>query len=161
MRRLKIADKYLQSWIGWVYKPFYAITGPGESIIDSTSGEIRPIYTELFSRTYAHAVAGKTVSMEFDDAIKVTTLVYEPIVTATKGTEIRLMKRVHYPGGFEVTVSPGGSVVIDDEIENLIQIIAVGDKDVDGDMVKVMVKPKEAEKNMSLIFGGILGGESE
>lgn len=72
--RLRKADEKLQSWVGWVYKPFYAITGPGESIIDSKTGQVRQEYVRLFSRTYAHAVAGIVKKMDFNDETRVRLL---------------------------------------------------------------------------------------
>jgi len=109
LHHLEACDKRLQSWIGWNYKPLVAKTGPGESLIDSKTGFIRPDWVNLFSRPYAQSVAGQVESMEFNNHTKVFKLKYTPIASSAP-TEIRLMKRVHYPNGFRVRVKPENSL---------------------------------------------------
>jgi hypothetical protein len=88
------------------YKPLIAKTGPGETVIDSKTGEIRHDWVNLFSRTFAHAVAGNTTSMNFNNATKVFSLIYTPNPSIQAATEIRLMRRIHYPDDYEVVVIP-------------------------------------------------------
>lgn len=125
LSRLKTADLHLASWIGWVYKPFYAITGPGESIINSRTGEIRPEYARLFSRTWIHAVAGDLISTSFDDETRVFKAVWIPD-ESDRATEIRVMRRVHYKEGIEIAITPnqtGIRIVMDRaENENLVSV---------------------------------------
>lgn len=88
------------------YKPLIAKTGPGETLIDSKTGEIRQDWVNIFSRTYAHAVAGNTTSINFNNATKVFSLKYVPDLSIKVATEIRLMRKVHYPDDYEVVVIP-------------------------------------------------------
>lgn len=145
LNRLKTAEEHLQSWIGWVYKPFVPITGPGESIINSETGEIREEYTRLFSRTFAHAVAGRVISMKFDDESKRFVLEFVPDFSVAKPTEIRVMKRIHYPEGYDVQVEPTEACRVNmdkaGENENLIQIFNVQEATVKDQIVKITVEP--------------------
>ncbi|TPX37193.1 hypothetical protein SmJEL517_g00817 [Synchytrium microbalum] len=102
---LDVADKYFQSWTGWELKPFYPMTGFGDSLIDPVTGEIRWPMVRVYSRTFAHAVAGKLVLHKFDMKTAKFELKYE-ITALDASTEIRLEKRVHYPNGYAVRVSP-------------------------------------------------------
>ncbi|KAL3896920.1 MAG: hypothetical protein SGCHY_003764 [Lobulomycetales sp.] len=106
---LEACDELLQSWIGWNYKPLVAITGPGETIINSKTGDIRSEWVMLFSRTYAHAVAGNVKTMNFNNATREFSLVYTPDLEISRAaTEIRLMQREFYPEGFQVKILPLG-----------------------------------------------------
>ena len=55
------------------------------------------------SRTYAQAVAGRTVSMAFSTTTKQFDLKYVANAGATAPTEIYLNEAVHYPNGFTCT----------------------------------------------------------
>jgi hypothetical protein len=61
----------------------------------------------MFSRTFAEAVSGNTVSMEFDKEFK---LVYEIDPSIKKPTIIKIQEIYHYPNGFIVNISPSGKV---------------------------------------------------
>ncbi|RGB29428.1 Glycoside Hydrolase Family 5 protein [Rhizophagus diaphanus] len=106
---IQAADKYLQSWIGWQYKDFFPLTRqiPGDGLIDPNTGQVRPDVAKIFSRTYAEAVSGNTLSMEFDEEFK---LVYEINPSIKKPTVIKIQEMYHYPNGFIINISPNGKV---------------------------------------------------
>lgn len=89
---LDIADRYFQSWTGWEYKPFVPMTGYGDSLIDPVTGEIRWAMVEVYSRTFAHAIAGNLVHHTFDMDSKKFELKYE-VTVLDAITEIRIEKR--------------------------------------------------------------------
>lgn len=116
------ADKRLQSWMAWDFKPYYDITGDSGSIW-FRNGSINANVTALISRTYAQAVAGKTISMKYDS--KTSTFALSYVVTESCSstiTEIYLNEAQHYPGGFEVTISPPDAATWNKEDTNYITV---------------------------------------
>ncbi|GBB83878.1 hypothetical protein RclHR1_10540004 [Rhizophagus clarus] len=106
---IQAADKYLQSWIGWQYKDFFPLTRqlPGDGLVDPVSGKVRPDVAKTFSRTFAEAVSGNTVNMQFDKEFK---LVYKIDPSIKKPTIIKIQEKYHYPNGFIINISPNGKV---------------------------------------------------
>lgn len=62
-----------------------------------------------FSRTYAQAVAGTTLSMAFNSTDASFALQFTSNPNITAPTEIYLNEAVHYPSGFNCAVSPSAS----------------------------------------------------
>ncbi|XP_066919762.1 endoglycoceramidase-like [Clytia hemisphaerica] len=104
---LDLADKYKQSWQGWMYKPYGCIKmnlacenstnhsgGPGEIVVQNTS------------RTYPQAVAGNIQNYHFNKDTKEFSLSYKinPDCKSTL-TEIYFNKEMHYPNGYKYSVS--------------------------------------------------------
>ncbi|TPX47622.1 hypothetical protein SeMB42_g00399 [Synchytrium endobioticum] len=136
---LDVADKYFQSWTGWEFKPFYPMTGFGDSLIDPVTGEIRWPMVQVYSRTYAHAVAGKLINHKFDMETGKFDLKYE-ITNVAATTEIRIMKRVHYPNGYAVRISPASKARWSPRSDNynLIEIRHMSRAQV-GDIIEVVI----------------------
>ncbi|CAG8465215.1 13681_t:CDS:2 [Funneliformis caledonium] len=110
LKIIQAADQYLQSWIGWQYKDFYPLTRQllGDGLIDPASGDIRPDVASIYSRTFAEAVSGNTISMKFDE--NEFSLIYKINPTITKPTIIKIQETYHYSKGFIVNISPIGKV---------------------------------------------------
>ncbi|KAI9206222.1 glycoside hydrolase superfamily [Polychytrium aggregatum] len=107
----RLADKHFQSWIGWEYKRFVPITGFGDFMFDPQTGELVKGFVPLLSRPFAQAIAGRALSMSFDPETKQFDLEYELIQSSrTSVTEIRFLKRVQYPNGFQVKVKPSKGI---------------------------------------------------
>lgn len=90
----------------WEYKPFYPITGAGESFFDVNTGEIRVRIAKLFSRTFVESVAGSVYRMKFDMETGEFLLEYKPAAVAGGATIIRLHRALHYPDGYDVVIDP-------------------------------------------------------
>jgi endoglycosylceramidase len=100
------ADKYLQSWLGWDYKPYVAKTGSGSSIWYD-NGTMNMQVVDRLSRTYAQSVAGVTTLMHYDENTQEFTLHYHTTSACTSYiTVIYLNKAVHYASGYTVSILP-------------------------------------------------------
>jgi endoglycosylceramidase len=102
-------DRALQGgWIYWEFKTFDDITtsGPGVESFYDANGDLELNKVAALSRTYATAVAGRPTKMRFDTKTKQFDLQYTYNPGTTGNTEIYLNERVHYGGGFGVTISP-------------------------------------------------------
>ncbi|KAJ3096888.1 hypothetical protein HDU97_005461 [Phlyctochytrium planicorne] len=110
------------SYTGWSYSQYAGLTGDASGLKDPSNGVIRPLMAQVYSRTYATAVAGQPISQDFDDAsgfytIKFIQGSYGPSnnivqlkdndITSTV-TELRLSTEWHYPNGFDVIVRISG-----------------------------------------------------
>ncbi|CAI2183335.1 1425_t:CDS:2, partial [Funneliformis geosporum] len=111
LKIIQAADQYLQSWIGWQYKDFFPLTRQllGDGLVHPTSGEIRHDVAAMYSRTFAEAVSGNTISMKFDEKNGFK-LIYKINSTITKPTIIKIQEKYHYSKGFIVNISPIGKV---------------------------------------------------
>ncbi|XP_057303552.1 endoglycoceramidase-like isoform X1 [Hydractinia symbiolongicarpus] len=109
-----LCDQHKQSWHGWMYKPYGCIKqhlactnetnhsgAPGEIVVQNTS------------RTYPQAVAGFTKNYKFDQETKNFVLTYEiSSVCESRRTEIYFNKKLHYPNGYNVTLTPYDHVTV-------------------------------------------------
>ncbi|KAJ3096887.1 hypothetical protein HDU97_005460 [Phlyctochytrium planicorne] len=120
-RSSKAMEKKFISYLGWSYNEYANITGDTSGLKDY-HGNIRPDMGDVYSRTYATAVAGLPVSQNFDDDSGLYTISfiqgsYGPSsnvvqlkdngITSTV-TELRLSTEWHYPNGYDVSVRIGG-----------------------------------------------------
>lgn len=114
------ADEYLQSWLGWEYKPFVPKTGSGSSIWYD-NGTMNMQVVDRLSRTYAHSVAGVTTLMLYNEITKRFTLTYYVTAACTSNTtEIYFNKALHYSQGYTVAVAPSNSVTWKEENDNYV-----------------------------------------
>ncbi|ORY43117.1 glycoside hydrolase [Rhizoclosmatium globosum] len=105
------ADLHLTSATGWEYKEYIpkgvmVMTGTNNGLVDST-GSVREDFAKVFSRPYAHAIAGIPTGMAFDDGSKIFTLnfTFNGQVGVSGTTEIRgNFGLFHKPYGSEVKV---------------------------------------------------------
>jgi endoglycosylceramidase len=93
------ADQYMMSWMGWAYENLY-----------NSSQQPYPQLAAHYSRAYPAAVAGIPTSFSFNSITCSFSLVYTAKKAVTAPTEIVLPMRT-YPKGYNVTVTPAGSVV--------------------------------------------------
>ena len=105
--QLNAFDANQQSWIGWSYKSYGSITGDCGALYDDNNGTVNTKVVQSLSRTYAQAVAGRGVSMKYDNNTRDFDLEYTTCAAGecTGETEIYLNEDLHYDGGFNVTVN--------------------------------------------------------
>jgi len=101
-----VSDALFQSWSYWQFKLFQDITtqGPAESFYTGDQLEVEKVKT--LSRTYAQAVAGTPIKMQFVPESSVFQLIYQVNTTITAPTEIFLNEAFYYPNGFTITILP-------------------------------------------------------
>jgi hypothetical protein len=120
---MNAADKYLQSWMGWVYKSF--AQGGGDSLFNSDSGERHPEMEKAYARSYPTAVAGRTERFSFNEHDGQFNLEYKiDQALSQHPTEIKVQQRVWYPNGFNVSVSPPGSLEWSNVFDNTLHFFA-------------------------------------
>ena len=132
-----ICDNYLQSWIGWSYKPFANITGDCGYDFYDKNGTINLDLIKVVSRSYPQAVAGETKKIFFDHSTKKMELDY---ISCNCGeTEIYFNQKLHYSEGFEIEISPAG---VNWRIikKNIIGIRA--DRELEGKNINVILRKK-------------------
>jgi endoglycosylceramidase len=103
---MDLADQYLQSWIGWEFKPFFPITGYGYNIYNQADGKLNTRMVETMTRTYARAIAGRTLSMSFNITTHDFQLRYLQNSSCVLPTEIYVNTEYHYPNGYQVKIHP-------------------------------------------------------
>ncbi|XP_028512852.1 endoglycoceramidase isoform X2 [Exaiptasia diaphana] len=127
LKTMSVADKYLQSWIGWDYKPYYPphrhIPHKRPSLWNEQGPD--PIYVQNTSRTYPQAVAGHAKSYSFDPATLEFHLTYDiSSACSSKLTEIYFNQEQYNAigGGFLVSVEPKSSVKWSSPSKNIVHI---------------------------------------
>jgi len=116
----EIADRYLQSWIGWSYKPFGDITGDCGGIYNADGSKNMERVRSL-SRTYPQAVAGRTKNYSFDNNSSIFELEYE-ICESCGETEIYFNQDLRYTTGFNLQFNNESLVNWDIKEKNKIHI---------------------------------------
>ncbi|KAI9205117.1 glycoside hydrolase superfamily [Polychytrium aggregatum] len=141
LHQLKVADKYLQSWIGWEYKRYIPITGYNDSLFIIDTGEVHKQNAQFLSRPFAEAVAGRVSLMQYSDNTKTFDLAYN-VVPSTLGqnTVIRVQKELHYPDGFHIELS-GPATYINCGNQSNVVLIQTSATAGDGDEIHVRVLP--------------------
>ncbi|KAL5463688.1 hypothetical protein EMCRGX_G032612 [Ephydatia muelleri] len=120
---MDVADQYLQSWLGWEYKPFDPITGADSSIWYS-NGTLDMSAIDILSRTYAMAVAGVTTSMTYSASSKNFDLIYRTSSLCTSAvTQVYLNEGVHYSSGYDIIATPMDSLTWWSPSKNLVEVI--------------------------------------
>lgn len=126
---MDVMDMRLQSWLAWTYKgydptgylapggyPFTAVcTGCDSGLLPGLprSTEINWATGKAMARTYAQAVQGRTLSMQFDRRSSAFKLVYELDPELTAPTRIYVNRKLgggvssRYAGGVDVRVTIG------------------------------------------------------
>lgn len=128
MHTMSACDKYKQSWIGWEYKPLVPITGWGWCLVNP-NGTVNTGVATAMSRTYARAVAGQVINMQFNNVTREYQLYYTVDPNIKQPTEIFVSSMYHYPNGFDVKLEPAALVtwqqVATDEIHILNAFVTV------------------------------------
>jgi endoglycosylceramidase len=104
------ADAFLQGWIAWEYKQYIPKTGYANCLWNP-DGSFNTTCATYYARTYARAVAGRTVSMRFNDTSSAFSLVYQMRPTIPLPTEIFASAQFRYPRGYDIVLSPAGVAV--------------------------------------------------
>ena len=111
---MDITDKYMLSWMGWLYKPYgcnrHALGCLIPPIFDQNATQHEQ-WLQNTSRTYPQAVAGKTWSYKYDRNTQDFDLIFT-VSTDCKSTEtiVYFNEKLHYPNGFTVTTLPSGKI---------------------------------------------------
>jgi endoglycosylceramidase len=105
---LDLADRYLQSWMGWEFKAFAPMTGWTYGYYYQ-NGSLKEPLVRALARTYAQAVAGSIQSMAFNNETCVFALVYNIKTSCTLPTVIYINQQWNYPNGFTVSISPSSA----------------------------------------------------
>jgi len=109
-----VAESFQNSWIGWEYKPFAGslangtCTGCGLGPWNA-NGTVNWGIVKTLSRTYAQAVAGTVTQSLFNSTTAAYTLSYKTKKSCTTPTEIYFNQPLHYPNGYQCTVTPSTS----------------------------------------------------
>jgi len=111
------ADQYLQSWTYWDYSDgefYYSDGSPKQYLV------------EEFTRTYARAVAGEILSMNYDTRSKKFTLEFSSLsLPENPPTEIFFAQSLHYAKGFNVEISPSNSATWSVDSPNILSVYLV------------------------------------
>ncbi|KAJ5067604.1 cellulase [Anaeramoeba ignava] len=118
------ADKQLQSYFYWQFKFFDDITTTA-SVSESfyfPNGTLKTGKVKTLSRTYAQAIQGIPMMMNFDPITSKFQFKFQFNSSIPLQTEIYLNEEYYYPNGFSVNISPNGVQWTHPE-ENKIEII--------------------------------------
>ena len=104
---MDIADKYYLGWTDWYFSEHLADLGKNWALTENAQ--------KIFSRTFAHAVAGTPEHAHFDVETKEFKLCFKPNSSSSSSssdtdtasiTEIFARMDLHYPNGIEVSSTP-------------------------------------------------------
>lgn len=141
-RVARLADDHLSGWVYWTYKDWEDPTNSGESGAmfedDTDLGSVKLDKLRLLSRTYPQATAGTPRELSFDPSTGEFRFVFTA-AEATAPTEIFVPVDLHYPHGYDVTVT-GGEAVGAPRSTTL-----VVESDAGGGDVTVELRPRPAE----------------
>jgi endoglycosylceramidase len=139
------ADKYFQSWSYWQFKSFNDITtqatGSSESLYND-DGTLQLQKVKALSRTYAYAIAGDPMNMQFDPSSAYFVLTYKTNNRAKGPTEIYLNQEFWYPDGFQVSIVPPQAASWTQSEYNRIRVIRAPNIP-SGQQITVIVKPNQ------------------
>ena len=127
---MDIADKYMQSWMGWLYKAYgcnkHALGCLIPPLFDQNATQHEQ-WLQNTSRTYPQAVAGKTRSYKYDRNTQDFDLSFT-VSADCKSTEtiVYFNEKLHYPNRFSVTTLPLGKITWH-KVGNLIFVAHVKD----------------------------------
>ncbi len=115
-RVTRLADENFVGWQYWHYKnwsdPTTQSQGSGAQSLFADDNDLSTVKLDklkILSRTYPQATAGTPLALSFDPDTAAFSYRYTPKVDATAPTEIYVPVALHYPQGYQVTVS--GAVV--------------------------------------------------
>jgi len=141
-KMFELADKYKQSWQGWMYKPYSCV-----KLFLACENMTRPgkpdIVVQNISRTYPQAVAGKTKSYNFDIRNNHFSLVYQISEKCySLRTQIYFNKNLHYSNGYKYEVTPKGHVTVRESKSGLLLYLEHSKFMVPGTTVTFQLSPK-------------------
>ncbi|KAF2069016.1 hypothetical protein CYY_009664 [Polysphondylium violaceum] len=105
------ADKYLQSWTYWAFKYYNDLTTAGSSeSLYLPNGQLDVIKVKSLSRTYAQAIAGIPLYMNFDPLSSDFQFKYYINTSISEPTIIYLNQEFYYSNGFTVNITTGDAM---------------------------------------------------
>ncbi|EAR97960.1 glycosyl hydrolase family cellulase (macronuclear) [Tetrahymena thermophila SB210] len=117
---MDMCDKYNQGWLGWIYKP-YADPYRDEGRCTYNNGTNGGFYynngTAVYEivhtivRTYASAIAGKSINQYFNNTSGEYQLEYRLCIECGQ-TEINYNAEHYYPQGFNIQISGNASYIL-------------------------------------------------
>ncbi|KAJ3013606.1 UNVERIFIED_CONTAM: hypothetical protein HDU68_000623 [Siphonaria sp. JEL0065] len=120
LETIQVADHFLLSTTGWDYKDYTISNGPpvftgaNNGLIDPDNHQVRPRMAKVWSRPYAHTIAGIPTLMQYNDETGEFQLQYEG--SGMGGvTEIRTNFEHHFTNGMQIEVSGTYDYVISDQ----------------------------------------------
>lgn len=113
----------MQSWSYWQFKLFNDITtaGPEESFYNGTDLSVPKV--KALSRSYAQAIQGLPLLMDFNAETSEFQLIYNLDTTIQGPTVIFLNEKWYYPNGYQVRLSPSGLATWSKISTNYIQVV--------------------------------------
>ncbi|KAJ3385486.1 hypothetical protein HDU84_002236 [Entophlyctis sp. JEL0112] len=150
---LDAVDYHMISVTGWEYKDYvtpgdFIQTGTNNGLVDTSTGLIRPDMERVYSRTYAHAIAGIPISMCFDNTTSAFALLFTfNGKNGTAGTTVlRTNFNSTYPNGFSVQISAESGTFIYSTVNNSILIQPdIQDLPLESTAVSVYIASKSGE----------------
>jgi len=137
-----IYDEFKVSWAWWQFKSFNDITTQGEGTSESfydENGDLQIKKVRALSRTYAYAVAGTIIDMNFDSSNGIFNLSFNYDKSITQPTEIYLNKEFYYPNGYKLITTPTQAVSWKEVELNRIHINVQPISD--GKIIKITIMP--------------------
>ncbi|EDO44690.1 predicted protein [Nematostella vectensis] len=113
LKTMATADQYLQSWMGWIYKPYYPSNKKAPYKVAALWDEdgLNDVWVENTCRTYPHAVAGHTIAFNYDPISLEFSLQYETSPKCKSTETLIYLNTDAYQkvgGGFKVSITPVG-----------------------------------------------------
>jgi hypothetical protein len=117
---MALADKHFMGWTDWYFGGKLGDYGWFDND-ENSENPLSPTW-KLFSRPFARYIAGKPLSMTYDDAANTFDFCYIPdyVTAATVGTEIYVNFNTFYKSGYSLTTTSSTADVAVDEANNLI-----------------------------------------
>jgi len=139
---LHAADKHMQSWTYWQLKRFHNFTtsNDGEAIF-TQDGKVEVNKLSALSRTYAQAIAGKPLHMEYDSFKRSFSLDFVATVKDAP-TEIYLNEELHYPTGYGFSASPPGCLTVTEKRRNYLHLSLASERCM-GAIIQIRIIPSD------------------
>jgi len=111
----QILDFVYSGWTYWQFKKYQDITtttrpATAESFY-TDDGELEINKVRTLSRTYAQAIAGQPISMDFDSVTFRFELTFNINTDIHQPTIVYLNKKLNYPFGQDINISPQDSMI--------------------------------------------------
>ncbi|CAJ1339558.1 unnamed protein product, partial [Effrenium voratum] len=118
---LRAADAHWQSWTYWQLKKFkdFTTANSGESMF-MKDGTVEVDKLRTLTRSYAPAIAGRPLRMDFDSGTRIFELDF--MVSVEAPTEIYINEALHYPAGYALNVLPPNCLKELPKVKNLVRL---------------------------------------
>ncbi|CAJ1398146.1 unnamed protein product [Effrenium voratum] len=139
---LRAADAHWQSWTYWQLKKFkdFTTANSGESMF-MKDGKVEVDKLRTLTRSYAPAIAGRPLRMDFDSGTRIFELDF--MVSVEAPTEIYINEALHYPAGYALNVLPPNCLKELPKVKNLVRL-ALADNACLGKVMEVRIQPERS-----------------